>query len=99
MSPSYPRLVLIELSARRVGQMPFPSFYSNRGAWLLLAFYLSITLALDWIFIKWLVVICAVAMHTQYSAMMGFAIANSLGIKMFSITTQPQITVQPEADV
>ena len=73
----------------RVGQTPFPTFYSNRGAWLLIIFYVAITAGAEWAFLKWVVAALAFATHTQYSAMMGSAIAGCLGISFFKIKPAP----------
>merc|ERR1711934_1005335 len=65
----------------RVGQLPFPLLYRNRGAWLL---------ALFWLFFghdELIVLLTAVSMLSslQYVTSMGRCTAEALKIKVFSI--------------
>jgi len=84
----------------RVGQMPFPSWFSNRGVWLLAGYYLSIAWGMHQVAcLKWIVALAAFIVHTQYSAMMGFAIAGCLGVKIFKINYKGQSQPAAEKDL
>jgi len=69
----------------RVGQLTFPAFYTNRGAWVLLVFCVSVSVDLGWKGLGWVVALGAVAVHTQYSVMMASTIANLLEVNIFTI--------------
>jgi len=72
-----------------LGQMPFPSFYGNRGAWVHLIYIITVTVGRRFFFLKWIAALVALLVHTQYSVMMGSAIATSLNVDFFKIKPKP----------
>jgi len=78
----------------RVGQTPFPALHHNRGVWCLGLLLVAVQPAVDAIcpLGKWIVVCFTVALHTQYSVMMGTAITKCLGIQFFRIKVPDELT-------